>query len=103
MPIFQSDLDHDHRPAADPQPIDIERPASRLRRLSEESLRTELCEGPLPDSPRRDSLPGGSPDVAGADAPTSDRAELIERLKRGQSPTWIPNRRVGTIIFEHVF
>jgi hypothetical protein len=25
---------------------------------------------------------------------TSDRVELIERLKRGESPTWLPNRNV---------
>ena len=25
----------------------------------------------------------------------SDRAELIERLKRGESPTWVPNRAVS--------
>ena len=25
----------------------------------------------------------------------TDRAELIERLKRGESPTWVPNRAVS--------
>lgn len=26
---------------------------------------------------------------------TSDRVELIESLKRGESPTWVPNRSVS--------
>ena len=25
----------------------------------------------------------------------TDRAELIERLKKGESPTWVPNRAVS--------
>ncbi|KAH9887749.1 hypothetical protein F4778DRAFT_755925 [Xylariomycetidae sp. FL2044] len=60
---------------------------SRLaRQLSEESIRTELCEGPVSDSP-----PTRTPEDD-ASPPCSDRADLIERLKRGESPTWIPNR-----------
>lgn len=59
------------------------------RRVSEESIRTELCEGPIPDSPPKSS----APEEAVSNA-VSDRAELIERLKRGESPTWIPNRHV---------
>ena len=62
------------------------------RKLSEESIRTELCEGPVPDSPARPMTPEQF-------APTtcSDRAELIERLKRGESPTWVPNRHVSPL------
>ena len=59
------------------------------RRASEESIRTELCEGPIPDSPPKAPSP-----EQGADIAVSDRAELIERLKRGESPTWVPNRHV---------
>ena len=59
-----------------------------MRRLSEESLATELCEGPVPDSPKPTSP------YIDDEAATSCRAELIERLKRGESPTWIPSRRV---------
>lgn len=33
--------------------------------------------------------------LAHPEHPTSDRAELMELLKRGQSPTWIPARRVN--------
>jgi hypothetical protein len=62
---------------------------SLSRRVSEESIRTELCEGPIPDSPPKAATP--EPGVENA---VSDRAELIERLKRGESPTWVPNRHV---------
>ena len=66
------------------------------RRLSEESVRTEDCDGPLLDDfedGRR------SPTVLSEvkekeSIETSDRAELIERIKRGESPTWVPNRKV---------
>ncbi|OHF01480.1 hypothetical protein CORC01_03236 [Colletotrichum orchidophilum] len=109
MPIFQDDLEHHHHhhhhhpPVAEqitgaapetPQsvpPVADQRP-SPMRRLSEESIRTELCEGPVVDSPTRPSTPESDT----AAAVTSDRAELIERLKRGESPTWIPSRRVGS-------
>ncbi|KAF7548596.1 hypothetical protein G7Z17_g6968 [Cylindrodendrum hubeiense] len=90
MPIFQDDLDH-HHSLVDPSPIDVA-PTSR-RRLSEESIRTELCEGPIPDSPSRPQSPGSD------DGPAiSDRVALIERLKRAQSPTWIPNRHLESIL-----
>ncbi|KAF9870067.1 hypothetical protein CkaCkLH20_12426 [Colletotrichum karsti] len=101
MPIFQDDLDLDHpestagAPGAEPpHPITIHRQQtmapSLTRKLSEESIRTDLCEGPMLESPRP-----STPDNDTA-AVTSDRAELIERLKRGESPTWIPNRHVGS-------
>ncbi|KAK3294757.1 uncharacterized protein B0H64DRAFT_194545 [Chaetomium fimeti] len=57
------------------------------RRLSEESIRTELCEGPVPDSPPKPSTPQEAVSHA-----VCNRAELIERLKRGESPAWVPNR-----------
>lgn len=89
MPIFQDDLDH-HSPV-NPSPIDVA--ATGLRRLSEESIRTELCEGPIPDSPRRTQTSRSD------DGPAiSDRIALIERLKRAQSPTWIPNHHLGSIL-----
>lgn len=91
MPIFQDDLDLDRRPdLSDPEPVLLDPPPPKLRRLSEESLRTELCEGPVPDSPR--CTPEQRID---GDGTTSSREELIERIKRGQSPTWIPARHVS--------
>lgn len=114
MPIF-SDCFEDDRdvPAADSvaespasRPVPIHglgqmRGQARLqslsRRISEESIRTELCEGPLPDVPQPRS-PEPKPELGLVTAATtSDRAELIERLKRGESPTWVPSRRVRPI------
>ncbi|KAJ9148859.1 Succinate dehydrogenase [Pleurostoma richardsiae] len=102
MPIFEDHLGRGipaQKESQDPvtQPIPIAAPPieSLTRRLSEESLRTELCEGPIPDSPRPPSL--RTPPERDVEAATSDRAELIERLKRGESPTWIPNRHLESL------
>src|SRR5688572_16402342 len=97
MPIFQDDLEQDDflqdkfgerkdttTRTTESEPILIDAQQRHRRRLSEESIRTELCEGPLPDSPKLTT-----PERENV---TSDRAELIERLKRGESPTWIPSR-----------
>lgn len=114
MPIFREHFDHDHGiPAA--ETTGIESPSSRplpihgldkmrrqtpsrpmSRRASEESIRTDLCEGPLPDNSQPRS-PERKPELDLVTMTTSDRADLIERLKRGESPTWVPNRRVRWI------
>lgn len=88
MPIFQDDIDHND--LVEPPTPDVNYSSHRLRRLSEESISTELCEGPLPDSPQRPAAPEPNRD----DPAVSDRAALIERLKRAQSPTWITNGHV---------
>lgn len=96
MPIFQDDFDsHHHLPT---QPALQEslsfRPNSPIpSHLSHQSLTAELCEGLVSDSPRRPSTPGIDDDAAAI----SSRAELIERLKKGESPTWIPNRHLESI------
>lgn len=62
------------------------------RKPSEESIRTEFCDGPLPEG-----LNPKTPEQEKITTTTcSDRAELIERLKKGESPTWVPNRFVRT-------
>lgn len=84
------------------QPDDTLHTRFLSRRVSEESIRTELCEGPILDDPIRAEphiesevlLASPGNDVS---AVTSDRAELIERLKRGESPTWVPSRHVSVI------
>lgn len=136
MPFFSEPLDHDGsdnsttttpaRPSvAEPnvvlsRPLPIHQPRHRL---SEESIRTDLCDGPLDSS--LDSSLGCSPVAASPDhdmcviagvasdaataaatadnAATSDRAELIERLKRGESPTWVPNRKVSALAVNFLF
>ncbi|RYP30524.1 hypothetical protein DL767_006201 [Monosporascus sp. MG133] len=47
-----------------------------------------LSEGPVPDSPKP------SPQDADVEAIASDRVNLTERLKRGESPTRIPDRHL---------
>ncbi len=101
MPIFSEDDEmgpessRDLAPEyPDSSPIPIQTPQGMQRwfprRLSEESIRTDLCEGPVLDSPPRPVTPQQLVPQA-----VSDRAELIERLKRGESPTWVPNRHVS--------
>ncbi|ROW15123.1 hypothetical protein VPNG_02934 [Cytospora leucostoma] len=117
MPIFQETLDQDDvrvpPPSAaevkaeieaetTPEPLPMRglkgllsqsHTGSLARRCSEESIRTELCDGPIPDSPPKPSSP--APELS-VDA-TTDRTELIERLKRGESPAWNPKRHVQTV------
>lgn len=81
---------HDSAPAQ--KLADLPMPRDMRRRVSEESIRTDLCEGPIPDSPP--PLKSPTPPEKPPSNAVSDRAELIERLKRGESPTWIPNRHV---------
>lgn len=98
MPIFCEDEEPQTSDSKYPHiaPIPIQSPPDMepciSRRLSEESIRTELCEGPIPDSPPRPVSPQEA-----VSRPVKDRAELIERLKRGESPTWVPNRHVGSL------
>lgn len=95
MPIFQDDIEH-VPPAPSPSgSLRIEPARSWNRRFSEESLRLEECEGPIPDSLE------ARPSISKSDEETrvSDRAELIQRLKRGESPTWVPNKHVGSSCF----
>ncbi|KAJ2902743.1 uncharacterized protein MKZ38_000169 [Zalerion maritima] len=95
MPIFQEDLERGDGSEDPPpsRPIPIDSPSQLLRRkCSEESIRTDLCEGIIPDSPKP-TTPENDPELI------SDRAELIERLKRGESPTWVPNRRLESLFF----
>ncbi|OTB05480.1 hypothetical protein M426DRAFT_319743 [Hypoxylon sp. CI-4A] len=101
MPVFQSDLER-RESAEQLSTSAMASPQDRLdchnglrRKPSEESIRTEFCDGPIPESPmsitpeRNDSTE------------CSDRSEFIERLKRGESPTWMPNRHFGSLQDQH--
>jgi len=101
MPIFQDDLGGGRGtppPKSGMSPRNPPLGGNVLtRRVSEESIRTELCEGPIPESPEGEQRPfAGDLDsnFKFAIHGTSDRVELIARLKRGESPTWLPNRNV---------
>lgn len=87
-PDWQPSKAADERPPYDGQ----------TRTRSEESIRIEDCDGPIPDVPMNDS--SSVEDKHGNDTGPSenlctDRAELIERIKRGESPTWVPNQAVS--------
>ncbi|KAI0905440.1 hypothetical protein F4823DRAFT_611028 [Ustulina deusta] len=92
-------LDHSHlrRRCRSPCPLLQSLP----RKQSEESIRTELCEGPVLDSPSPPPLlplaQTPEHDNSSSSAACLDRAALIERLKRGESPTWIPHRHFESI------
>ncbi|KFY82418.1 hypothetical protein V500_10565 [Pseudogymnoascus sp. VKM F-4518 (FW-2643)] len=97
MPYFQ-DPDG-HAASTPPNRPTFTFPGPRYRELrrepSEESIRTDLCEGPVPDSP--DDAAPTAEDEAGtsshdASSCVSDRQELMERLKRGESPIWSPKK-----------
>ncbi|QSZ33933.1 hypothetical protein DSL72_005512 [Monilinia vaccinii-corymbosi] len=107
MPIFQDDLG-DHRPVYPSHKSKVSAPSVAVpemrtltRRCSEESIRTELCEGPVPDIPDR---PRPIPTLAlDTDLSTpcngmTDRGELIERLKRG-NPHWLPNLNLESLLY----
>ncbi|KAI0882773.1 uncharacterized protein GGS22DRAFT_168692 [Annulohypoxylon maeteangense] len=100
MPMFQ--IDPERRESAEQptsptsltmasQPAQNQDDNTLRRKQSEESISTELCEGPIPDNP--------APQTPERNLSTecSDRSELIERLKRGESPTWKPNRHFESI------
>ncbi|KAI4139627.1 MAG: hypothetical protein L6R39_006192 [Caloplaca ligustica] len=77
-----------------PLPLDIIKAKS-----SEESIRTEFCDGPLPHTPPWQTVESEDADSKGekrgctrGGVCTSDRNELMERIKRGESPTWIPSQ-----------
>jgi hypothetical protein len=49
----------------------------------------------MEDVERVESLLRNITNVQVARMETSDRIELIERIKRGESPTWVPGRAVS--------
>ena len=75
----------------------VSRDAAVMRRPSEESIRTQFLDGPLPECDVEPTSPTQEVLTAMTDANLgiSDRVELIERIKRGESPTWVPNRTVS--------
>lgn len=79
---------------------------AELRR-SEESIRTEFCEGLVAEESKNVTLDAFDvPKLAlGRGSEVSDREELMHRIKRGESPTWVPNRKVcqGKVQYEYSF
>ncbi|CAG8983138.1 hypothetical protein HYALB_00004581 [Hymenoscyphus albidus] len=113
MPIFQ-DEDLGADPSLPPtQPTKHTRSTTPIesipmgRKLSEESIRTELCEGPVFDMPEEQIKDSESSNTRTSDTvhtfafhATSDRKELIERLKRGESTNWLSNHNLDSVIHD---
>lgn len=106
MPIFQDDLGDGREilpiPKSKMSPPSMTPPWRRtiVRKDSEESIRTDLCEGPVPDTPEESKhLPtlGLDPSFNLCNG-TSDRGEFMERLKRGEIPSWLPNYNFESLL-----
>lgn len=98
MPIHQHPEHTEQHFSKFYEQADLSQRHVNVRRLSEESIRTEYCDGPIPDIAADDvALQTGREGRVSnnGEAMCSDRAELIERIKRGESPTWIPNQAVS--------
>ena len=95
MPVCQNP---DPQPSTAPKMKESPKLDTRMRRPSIESVRIEDCDGPIPDN-----VVDGTSHKSGSDTTTtsagealcSDRAELIERIKRGECPTWVPTAAVS--------
>ena len=101
MPVFH---DPELRLASDKEEKGVSEKSPSLpatmRRPSEESIRTEFCDGPEPEVPRWTThLENQATAIDGKEqaTSTSDRAELIKRIKSGKSPTWVPSEAVRTV------
>ena len=68
------------------------------RSRGEESVSLQRDHAPLAVLPIPDSVEphrNHSNDETSQENICTDRAELIERIKRGESPTWVPNKAVS--------
>ena len=98
---MRSDPDRRFCQSPDWPPTKPTAPPLLRSRDSEESIRTEFCDGPLSD----DALPDqfSLADISflkkatlseGQRPVVSSRQDLIKRIKRGESPAWAPARKV---------
>ncbi|KAK3400134.1 hypothetical protein B0T20DRAFT_407956 [Sordaria brevicollis] len=105
---FLRELSEQDRPihashAKIPEPANLKQPhtmtippKSLSHRVSEESIRTEFCEGPV-DSPFNPTAPERKPHIP----LVHDRAMLIHRLKEKESQTWVPNNNLDSRLYDH--
>ncbi|CZT43826.1 uncharacterized protein RSE6_03916 [Rhynchosporium secalis] len=109
MPIFQDDFGSSQgtppaKSAIPRRSMSPEGGNTMERMSSEDSIRTDLCEGHIPDTPeegRSLAAPGLTSNLIYAKTGTSDRSERIERLKRGGSTAWLPNRNLESLIQDY--
>lgn len=113
MPIFER---RERRPES-PRSSAVEVVAV-MRRPSEDSIRTEFCEGPLLDDDPTELAEAAATAHEGRDGVTEawdlslptadcsnellrcDRTELIESIKRSQTASWHASRSVSHSIFD---
>lgn len=95
MPIFQEDPDGPLLPTSSTKKIPYH--DYPMQDNSAESV-ADFNHGPLPplfNWKMTEVLPSEvAPSSEPSGAVTSNRAELIERIKRGESPTWVPKQSV---------
>ncbi|KAL9000413.1 MAG: hypothetical protein Q9169_000930 [Polycauliona sp. 2 TL-2023] len=94
---------HDPKPPS-PQPnrplTSSSHPIPLASRASEESIRTEFCDGFMPDVPplandagdQAAGLDSQGPSQKQAGVCTSDRNVYMESVKRGENATWVPKQ-----------
>lgn len=101
MPIFQDDLDGGGQRSPPTMPPIANSPPGDIvlaRKLSEESIRTELCDGPLLESPEyadHSISTAAKSEFMFPAHETSGRELLIEQLKKENSKTWWTNREAS--------
>ncbi|KAL8677653.1 MAG: hypothetical protein Q9186_005936 [Xanthomendoza sp. 1 TL-2023] len=96
MPIFQDPEQRFFRldQSSEPSQLKTVKP-----RASDGSIEIEFCDGPLSESLSWDHVgkhnvgqKSERPSHSRGGVCTSDRNELMERIKRGESPTWVPSQ-----------
>ncbi|KAL8942771.1 MAG: hypothetical protein Q9216_001456 [Gyalolechia sp. 2 TL-2023] len=88
---------------------DSHRPSPLTTRPSEESIRTQFYDGPMHvastswDTVQKEVVGLGKDgsECSRSGVCTSDRNELMERIKRGESPTWVPSQTLQKEYSKH--
>ncbi|KAL9588146.1 MAG: hypothetical protein Q9203_003034 [Teloschistes exilis] len=98
MPIFQ---EPEQRFSIVAEELRHASPISIKSAVSDASGKTDICDATVPSQLATDTADrkstGQKRDGSGYNGAvvcTSDRNELMERIKRGESPTWIPSQTV---------
>lgn len=95
MPIFQEDPDDPFLPTSSVKKISYHDYSTQNRSPESVADFSHVPVPPLFDWKMTEILPSEVlPSNEAGGAVTSDRAELIERIKRGESPTWVPKQPV---------
>ncbi|KAL8637648.1 MAG: hypothetical protein Q9228_005100 [Teloschistes exilis] len=106
MPIFQ---EPEQRFSIVAEELRHASPISIKSAVSDASGKTDICDATVPSQLATDTADrkstGQKRDGSGYNGAvvcTSDRNELMERIKRGESPTWIPSQTLCTALKQSV-